>query len=82
MAGGAIIVFVLIVDILPKWSKPAGRIVNVCITPFIWMGRNPLFMYVISEVVSTTLGEYIKINDESMDTVIEKYWFNSWVGVI
>ena len=45
------------------------------------MGRNPLFIYVVSEAVSTTLEEYIYINDESMDIVIEKYWFNSWVGV-
>lgn len=81
VAGAAIIVFVLLVDILPKWSEPGKRIVNICITPFIWMGRNPLFIYVISEAISTTLEEYIYINDESMDTVIEKYWFNSWVGV-
>lgn len=48
VAGVAIILFVILVDLLPRYNEPAKRIVNVCITPFIWMGRNPLFIYVLS----------------------------------
>ncbi len=52
VSGLALIVIILIVDILPKYNEPGKRIVNVCITPFIWMGRNPLFIYVLSEIFS------------------------------
>jgi hypothetical protein len=34
------------------------------------MGRNPLFIYVLSELFSTTVEDYIKINGESMDECI------------
>lgn len=70
VAGVAIVLFVIVVDLLPKWSQPGRRIVDVCITPFIWMGRNPLFIYVLSELFSTTVEDYIKINGESMDECI------------
>ncbi len=78
VAGGAIVVFVLIVDILPGRSDKAKRVINILITPFIWMGRNPLFMYVISEVFSTTVQEYIKVGDDMLDDAISK-WLSSWI---
>jgi predicted acyltransferase len=69
-----------IVDIL---NKPIIR--DKAVKPFLWLGMNPLFIYISMTVINTIVAHNIKFNynddpDYPLVTYINEAWFNSWIG--
>ena len=69
-----------IVDILDK------RVIREQLAkPFLWLGMNPLFIYIAMTVLNTIVAHNIKFpyKDDPkcpLVTYINEAWFNSWIG--
>jgi len=50
ISGFAIFLCVVFIDLLPQRYTTINKILSVLTVPFIWLGRNPLFGYVLHEV--------------------------------
>jgi predicted acyltransferase len=50
------------IDILGGKYPKYGKIINTIITPFIWLGRNPLAIFIIMDVVAILMIKYIIVD--------------------
>ena len=57
---------VLLVDYLPEKRPSAKPIVDIVIRPGLWLGKNPLVIYLLMTVVSGLLKNLIVIDDRSL----------------
>jgi len=78
-SGLTIIFFMLLIDILPQRNQTLKKVMHVITQPFIWLGRNPLFVFVIMDLVAILLIKYIIIDDKSLWSLFYKYVFKSWI---
>ena len=78
-SGLTILLFVILIDILPQKNEKIERIVSFAIQPFIWLGRNPLFVFVCMDLLAILLIKYIIIDDKSLWSLFYKYVFHSWI---
>ena len=54
-------------------------IVNITIRPFLWLGRNPLFVFVFMDLLAIIMIKYIIIDDKSIWAWFYKYCFREWI---
>ena len=47
--------------------------------PLIWLGRNPLFVFVFMDALAIILIKYFIINDKSAWALLYKHAFKSWI---
>ena len=50
------------VDVLGGKHPKYGRIINVLTTPFVWLGRNPLAIFVLMDVLAIIMIKYIIVD--------------------
>ncbi len=74
-SGVALIVITYLCDILPNKKAGYSRICKVITQPMIWLGRNPLAIFVMMMVYSIILSDYIIIDDKSAYYWIYYYLF-------
>lgn len=67
------------VDVLGGKYPRYGRIINIILRPFIWLGRNPLAVFVLMIAVDIFMIKYIFINDKSLWAQFYHYVFASWI---
>lgn len=63
-----------------RW--PGGiyqKIVNIISHPFIWLGRNPLAIFILMDGVAIIMIKYIIIDDKSAWYYFYHYAFKSWI---
>ena len=53
---------------------------GVITTPLVWMGRNPLAIFMSRDFLDTLLNEYVVINDIPAWTHIYHYLFETWIS--
>lgn len=68
------------VDLLgPRYPK-YGKVINIIVKPFIWLGRNPLAIFVLMDALAIILIKYIIINEKSAWAHFYHYVFASWIS--
>ena len=79
LTGGALCLIFGIVDVL---DKPVIK--EKFIQPFLWLGMNPLFIYIAMTFYNTFMGENIKFTSDGVLYKLQEYidekFFNSWIG--
>jgi predicted acyltransferase len=78
--GATIIFFMLLIDVRPYGNHLLKKWLDILTAPLIWLGRNPLFVFVFMEFIASLLDEYIKINGESLSKFLLRVCFQSWIG--
>lgn len=68
------------VDVLGSKHPRYGRIITKITTPFIWLGRNPLAIFILMDVLAILLIKYIIIDEKSAWAHFYHYVFASWIG--
>ncbi|HFA50742.1 MAG TPA: DUF1624 domain-containing protein [Bacteroidetes bacterium] len=66
-----------LVDSLPR--RLGGKAYRGWTKPFVWFGMNPLFIYILHEVIAIVLGA-IPVGDGSAYSWIYENIFHSWLG--
>lgn len=70
----------ILVDIFGNLNEKANKIVNFFIQPFIWLGRNPLAIFVLMTLLAIFLEKYIVIDGKSAWSHFYHYVFASWIS--
>jgi predicted acyltransferase len=78
-SGFTVLLFVILVDLLPEKKPEIKRIVNFMIQPFLWLGRNPLFVFIFMDLLAIFMIKYIIIDDRSIWSWFYKYCFRTWI---
>ncbi len=79
-SGLTILLLVLIIDILPSRNQRFKKIVSLLTSPFIWLGRNPLFVFVFMDLVAIVMIKLIIIDERSLWSWFYKDCFSSWIS--
>lgn len=61
-SGLALVIITYLVDVLGNRHQKYGKIVNIISKPSVWLGRNPLAIFVFMEALAILLEVYIVIN--------------------
>jgi len=73
--------FLFLVDIVPKTYKKSAKIIRRVTQPLTWLGLNPLAIFVIMQITSNIVSNWITFNeDETPYTVFYDACF-SWMPV-
>ena len=78
-SGLTLFLMVLFIDILPEKNNCVKSIVSFTTRPLIWLGRNPLFVFVFMDVLAIVLIKWIIIDDKSAWGLFYKHAFKSWI---
>jgi predicted acyltransferase len=65
IAGLSLSFLTLFVDTFGSQHHQYGKVVNIIVQPFIWLGRNPLAVFVLMDALAIVLIKYILINNKS-----------------
>jgi predicted acyltransferase len=68
------------VDILGNKYPRYGNIINKIMSPFVWLGRNPLAIFVLMDALAIILIKYIIIDEKSAWGHFYHYVFASWIS--
>jgi predicted acyltransferase len=79
IAGLSLAFLTFFVDTLGSQFRSYGEIINIIVKPFIWLGRNPLAVFVGMDALAIILIKYITINDKSAWSQFYHYVFKSWI---
>ena len=61
-SGLTILLLVILIDILPKKNEIANTITKILSRPFIWLGRNPLFVFIFMDLLAIIMIKLIIVN--------------------
>ena len=65
ISGFSLTLLALLVDVLGTKLNQYSRIVNFITKPFVWLGRNPLIIFILMDGLAIVLIKYIIIEDKS-----------------
>lgn len=68
------------VDIMGATYARYGKVVGVITRPFIWLGRNPLAIFIIMDAVAILMIKYIIVDDKSAWYYFYHYAFATWIS--
>lgn len=66
-------------DILPERGGRYKKVFDIVSQPLIWMGRNPLAIFISRELIDDILSSYITINGKSGWDQFYHYAFQTWI---
>lgn len=69
----------IFVDILGNKHPRYGKIINTITQPFVWLGRNPLAVFVLMDALAIIMIKYIIYNEKSAWADFYHYVFASWI---
>lgn len=79
-SGLTILLLVIFIDILPKRNYKAEKVVKIVSRPFIWLGRNPLFVFIFMDLLAIIMIKLIIVDDKSIWSWFYHYVFSSWIS--
>lgn len=79
-SGLTILLLVILIDILPKKNETANKITTILSRPFIWLGRNPLFVFIFMDLLAIIMIKLIIVDDKSIWSWFYHYCFSSWIS--
>ena len=68
------------VDVLTTKNQTYSRIISVTTKPFVWLGRNPLAIFVLMDLLAIFMIKYIIIDDKSAWSHFYHYAFATWIS--
>lgn len=68
------------VDVLGPKHEKYNKIITIITKPFIWLGRNPLAIFVLMDLLAIFMIKYIIINEKSSWSHFYHYVFASWIS--
>lgn len=79
VSGLVLTFFYALVDLLPVHVPSAKRTVEIVTAPLLWLGLNPLAIFVLMDLTAIIMVFYIKIDDVSIWTQFYRHAFASWI---
>ena len=79
ITGFSLTLLTLLVDVLGSSLGLYSKVVRVVTKPFVWLGRNPLIIFILMDVVAIIMIKYITISDKSLWAQFYHYAFASWI---
>jgi predicted acyltransferase len=70
---------VILIDILPASCPRYAKIVNFITGPFLWLGMNPLAVFVMMDLVAIFMIKYIEVEGKSLWSAFYKSCFTPWI---
>ena len=70
VAGILLILITYLFDVLSPIKPRLKQVTDKIMIPFIWLGRNPLAIFILMEVTNIILPVYIVINGKKGDEII------------
>jgi predicted acyltransferase len=67
------------VDVLTTKNQTYSRIISITTKPFVWLGRNPLAIFVLMDLLAIFMIKYIIIDDKSAWSHFYHYAFATWI---
>lgn len=80
VTGAALTFFYVIIDILPSKIPTAQKPIEIITAPFLWLGLNPLAIFVLMDLLAIFLILYIKIDGVSIWSQFFRHVFASWIS--
>jgi predicted acyltransferase len=68
------------VDILSTKNQTYSRIISIITKPFVWLGRNPLAIFVLMDLLAIFMIKYIIIDEKSAWSHFYHYAFATWIS--
>ena len=78
-SGLTVFFFVIFIDILPESKPKIKKFINLITQPFLWLGRNPLFIFVFMDLLAILMIKYLIIDEKSIWSWFYKYCFKTWI---
>ena len=79
ISGLSLVILALLVDVLGSSLGIYSKIVRVVTMPFVWLGRNPLIIFILMDVVAIIMIKYIIIGEKSLWAHFYHIIFSSWI---
>lgn len=79
VSGLSLAFITLTVDVLGAQKPGYGKIINILTKPFIWLGRNPLAIFILMDLVAIFMIKYIFIGERSLWAAFYHYAFATWI---
>lgn len=79
VSGLSVTLLTVLVDILGDSIGLYARVVKKITQPFIWLGRNPLIIFILMDAVAIIMIKYVKIHGKSLWAQFYHYAFKSWL---
>ena len=80
VSGFSLVLLTLLIDIFMQQAMTYQRVKEKIIAPFIWLGRNPLAIFVLMDALAILMIDYIIINEKSLWHLFYHYVFASWIS--
>ena len=80
ISGLSLALLALLVDVLGSSLGLYSKIVRVVTKPFVWLGRNPLIIFVLMDALAILMIKYIIIDDKSLWAHFYHTVFASWIS--
>lgn len=68
------------VDYMGSIYKKYGKVIKIILTPFVWLGRNPLAIFILMDLVAIFMIKYIFIDGKSLWAEFFHYGFHTWIS--
>lgn len=80
ISGLSLTFFAIVVDIFGAHGRIYSKVINFLTRPLLWLGRNPLIIFVLMDALAIILIKYIIIDDKSAWSHFYHYVFASWIS--
>jgi predicted acyltransferase len=80
ISGAVLSFFYVLVDLWPVNRPRVKRVVGIVTAPLLWLGLNPLAIFVLMDLLAIFMIIYIKIDDVSIWTQFYRHVFASWIN--
>lgn len=79
ISGISLSIITVLLDMVQKENRRYQKVVGIITTPLVWMGRNPLAIFMSRDFLDTLLNEYVVINEIPLWKHIYHYLFETWI---
>jgi len=79
VSGASLTFFYYIIDVLPTTKPKLARAIEIITKPLLWLGLNPLAIFVLMDLVAIFMIIYIKVDEKSLWVQFYNNVFGSWI---
>jgi predicted acyltransferase len=79
VSGASLTFFYYIIDVLPNTRPKLARVIEIITKPLLWLGLNPLAIFVLMDLLAIFMILYIKVDEKSLWTQFYNHVFGSWI---
>ena len=79
ISGLSLTLFAILIDVIGKDGNIVGKVITIISRPFIWLGRNPLAIFVLMDALAIVMIKYIIFDDKSLWSHFYHSAFESWI---